>query len=145
MCRHTLADLALQVGEAILDKAQPNRERGGAPDKVPGDTPLPTKFYRTGKTSGAPAASSTSLNVYVNLLKIMVNLFILSGDTPLPTALQVALHVVPQPPQMHWLNCTVAWFTETCPPDCTRHAWTVSWQACFGTAGSSWSVYRSIL
>lgn len=48
-CSHTLADLALQVAEAILDKAVPKRARGeGAPRSAPGETPLPTKFYRAG-------------------------------------------------------------------------------------------------
>ncbi len=68
MCRHTLADLALQVGEAILDKAQPNRERGGAPDKVPGDTPLPTKFYRSdGTAGGSPCRSSAAAKALAQL------------------------------------------------------------------------------
>lgn len=52
-CSHTLADLALQVAEAILDKAQPKQVRGkGPPRSAPGETPLPTKFYRAGGSGG---------------------------------------------------------------------------------------------
>jgi len=101
VCRHTLADLALQVGEAILDKAQPNRERGGAPDKVPGDTPLPTKFYRSDGTAGGSMS-------FLSRRKGTGTIALLQGSLRL----------------------------VACPPDCTRrrrHAWTVSWQACFGS------------
>jgi hypothetical protein len=52
---HTLADLALQVAEAILDKALPKRERGeGPPRSAPGETPLPTKFYHPSRGGGEP-------------------------------------------------------------------------------------------
>lgn len=50
---HTLADLALQVAEAILDKALPKRAQGqGPPRSAPGETPLPTKFYHPSRGSG---------------------------------------------------------------------------------------------
>ena len=57
LCRiprsHTLADLALQVAEAILDKTLPKRERGdGPPRSAPGETPLPTKFYHPSRGGG---------------------------------------------------------------------------------------------
>lgn len=41
------------MAEAILDKALPKRvRREGPPRSAPGETPLPTKFYRAGGGSG---------------------------------------------------------------------------------------------
>ena len=46
------------MAEAILDKAQPKRARGGRPPRsAPGETPLPTKFYHPSRGGGeAPLA-----------------------------------------------------------------------------------------